>query len=508
MTVKECSKCDGLVLIDDPHPCCFFCLSEKHDVPMCKFCDKMSDRGRLVRSALYSAWMLESRVVSLERCRSILVARHPEEGFGKDLANFMLEFPDGNIAPSLSQDADSACLNLLDDRWPADGINKRDSNFDKFAEKFYDLWKLKGDALLDVFEKSGDSKDPDLDQSIDAEVHSKAKMVRAAMDTIIKDSPDSAQQLPVSPPKGALKGLLASDVRSYPDLPVPPEILEYNKKVAESKPNEVIPHHLKKIYRLNSTHWAQIAPNYSVDSLLSKASNAEFKFKPVLKDSKLDSAATFVENSSFNLAHILRFSSTSCQASSHAWSVMDKLKEELDKESPGFNKVRELMDKAFSSIQLAQTASFDASQATIRQKFANVRFVRNLWMDESSFSKEVKSAAKALPIPIPSLDDQGNVTKEPLFGEGLKSMVDERYKERKHLDKVLEKPKQSFKRFSNDRSSYQNKKSKKEDYSKNDNRVIKFSGRQNRGRGGSKRGARKDWKDSSKAEDKQSKSSF
>ena len=51
-------------------------------------------------------------------------------------------------------------------------------------------------------------------------------------------------------------------------------------------------------------------------------------------------------------------------------------------------------------------------------------------------TKEVKIAAKSLPLPVGSVDDHGSIKNPQMFGKQLNQLVDDLYHQKKYLAKV------------------------------------------------------------------------
>ena len=446
MAVVQCRQCKTDLVVGDPHDECFFCCGPSHDVPTCKQCEQLQGRGTLIRYVLHTVWEIHKSVVPLEGCRTVL-AENPI-GLSESCIAYMKEIPGSPNTPSIDADLKDAALSGADARWPSFAFRPPPLSFSTFLSTMYDQYARKGDAafpphMSESAQQSSSLVDYDhsdvegdyVEDQSSIEV-SKSKLINTASAIIVKDKGWQQEEIIQEPHPNSLLGLFSTYKRDTPpSMPVPHELLQLNESLSE-KELDVVPRYLRHIYRVKEQDYALLA-HHVPDDILIASTPVVFKGgKPCLKDEKLDSCTSFMGSSVMNMGDMIRALSVSCHAASHVWSVLDELNNTLNSDQPSLAKATELVDKAFPSIQLAQTAAFDASSMLLKQKSASSRFIRKIWLEESSLSKEVKFAAKQLPLPLGSLDSAGNVSRPAMFGPSLDSMVDAKYKQKKHLEKV------------------------------------------------------------------------
>ena len=439
-----------------------------------------------MRFALVEAWKADGKIVPLENCKKVL---RRAADLGADLPGPVQGYLNERDSPSsLDSDWSEARVSKLDQRWPSVPSNPRQSTtdtqgFDAFMGKFFELYKKKGDAVFESLEQSSlvDYDESDSNNSeVDAETVSKTKQIKTALSLVVQESEWAQQESEVSPHPEAAKGMFVTQKRKDLSLPFPAGWRELNSTIATQSRQDIIPQYFKYVYRLRDEHWAELLPASGLDDLIASSAKSVFRGgKQCLTDDALNSCSSFVDSSASHVAEVLRVLAASSHAASHAWDVTNRLKELLDAESStAVQDAKPLINKLFSSVQLAQTAVCDSASALIKYKHSASRFVRQLWLDQTNLSKDVKVNAKSLPLPMGSLDDMGRIQKPDMFGPSLEKLVDKKYHDKKYLEKVSV-PSVSTKRPAADYKPDFQKKFKKDQQSK--------GGSQSQGQKGRKR---------------------
>ena len=222
---------------------------------------------------------------------------------------------------------------------------------------------------------------------------------------------------------------------------VPPEFAARDKELHSKKPpKDLVPPSSKQVFRLNPEGWAQLIPDRMPDKeLLARSSYNQKTLKkgqsvPVL--SKQHNADRVQDFHKVNVAasHSFRLASASAVLQQFVLEETSHLMKDIP--TPVSPILQQRLDRILSASQLSIAAAADLQEIASRTRVFAAHKERNVWLDNSRFDNKIVKEAKELPIPLGSLDQEGQFVKPLLLGEPFVKSIDDKYKSQKHMDKV------------------------------------------------------------------------